>query len=656
MLNDNNLQKNQETLLPPRDGSTSSHQIETITPYRKKLEKDRETYGDIFYDMEKIVKENVEKNKRLEENRNYKIKKAENLKNSWELMRVCRNFIQENEGDWLEGIEKSNLRREKILEEEKKKERFRVVERKKGEIKTKKLQSRINFATKSLGSEGKKAWGQEIKKERLEIAEAKENIWKWRENGGGKTKKGKEKKEMPKEKELEEKLGKLLQLIEKEKIEAEAWRERKDNERKEVLKETEKKRMRLDRKKKLEEKWQTLRWVTRYLEENLEEFCDLLENCQDLQSTVTNSQPKAQNNTEGLEISPGNSKNYYGDLRIEGKCPLSQTEQPGQCKIKEILDLQIPRPPQNTNTNTEQDCHRISDSTDSDRNIVTDTREGVKGQVVPTNILSKEDDKKYDDGFEEDSIDIDQEVDVMEFADADTYTDTDKKNVVRLFGGEVPLEGIRISSDLIVSKPSTGMQQNMILEDNMTITDKSKEDKMFTNIDRKRSLTRTVPEKEIEFDNTVEERRDKREKREEKRSTRSTPCSRGSCSTTRRMSRACTTSACSSPVRRMSSIGNISSRLKTVMKATQITYKGKICQTISKDSLILGARASCSSFVFSMGKKATAATTTICAAAKPSNVNNANQPIIGRLSLFTANPRPVSEGFWHRENQPERTR
>ena len=145
---------------------------------------------------------------------------------------------------------------------------------------------------------------------------------------------------------------------------------------------------------------------------------------------------------------------------------------------------------------------------------------------------------------------------------------------------------------------------------------------MFTNIDRKRSLTRTVPEKEVEFDNNVEE----------KRSTRSTPCSRGSCSTTRRMSRACTTSACSSPVRRMSLIGNISSRLKTVMKATQITYKGKICQTIPKDSLILGARASCGSSLFSMGKKATAATTTICAAGKPSNVNHANQPIIGRLS------------------------
>ena len=102
-----------------------------------------------------------------------------------------------------------------------------------------------------------------------------------------------------------------------------------------------------------------------------------------------------------------------------------------------------------------QDFYRKAEDT-----LVERTRKKCKKEIVHECEL---------DGFKEDSIDIDQEVDVMEFAYADTYTDTDKKNVVRLFAGEVPQEGIRILSDLIVSKPSTGMQQNMILEDNMTI-------------------------------------------------------------------------------------------------------------------------------------------------------------------------------------------
>ena len=54
-----------------------------------------------------------------------------------------------------------------------------------------------------MGKEGKKEWSEKIRHERQELQELKENLWRWRDSGGGKTKNGKERMREPTEKTTE---------------------------------------------------------------------------------------------------------------------------------------------------------------------------------------------------------------------------------------------------------------------------------------------------------------------------------------------------------------------------------------------------------------------------------------------------------------------
>ena len=42
-----------------------------------------------------------------EKEMNTRIKRASKLSGTWELMRVCKDFLQEWEADWVEGTEKA---------------------------------------------------------------------------------------------------------------------------------------------------------------------------------------------------------------------------------------------------------------------------------------------------------------------------------------------------------------------------------------------------------------------------------------------------------------------------------------------------------------------------------------------------------------------
>ena len=70
-----------------------------------------------------------------------------------------------------------------------KQERFKIIELKEGEIRRKKLQTKINFNITKLGKGGRDEWVQEYKKECrqeiIELQELKENLWRWRKQGGG---------------------------------------------------------------------------------------------------------------------------------------------------------------------------------------------------------------------------------------------------------------------------------------------------------------------------------------------------------------------------------------------------------------------------------------------------------------------------------------
>ena len=71
----------------------------------------------------------------------------------------------------MEGSEKATDRQEKRQQEIDKNERFKKIERKKEELKKKKVQTRINFGVAKLRKSGKREWAAELRQEKLELQE-----------------------------------------------------------------------------------------------------------------------------------------------------------------------------------------------------------------------------------------------------------------------------------------------------------------------------------------------------------------------------------------------------------------------------------------------------------------------------------------------------
>ena len=113
--------------------------------------------------------------------------KAEAQSKSWELLRVCREIIKENEKSWLEGTKRMEMRRYEKEKEDEKEERLGIAKEKKKAAVEKHLQSRITEKFKKLTDEGRKEWqtymqqNEEERDMRISIAEAKENLWRRRE-------------------------------------------------------------------------------------------------------------------------------------------------------------------------------------------------------------------------------------------------------------------------------------------------------------------------------------------------------------------------------------------------------------------------------------------------------------------------------------------
>ena len=129
-------------------------------------------------DWEKHLKEHYE---RLEEETNKRLKQLEKQKmkqKSWELYRECKNYLENNDPNWKQKKEEREL-------EIKKKERLSVANEKqeklRNKIKERKLQEEIEKGLKQLpAQEQNKIIEEEKRKERLEVKETKKNLWKLR--------------------------------------------------------------------------------------------------------------------------------------------------------------------------------------------------------------------------------------------------------------------------------------------------------------------------------------------------------------------------------------------------------------------------------------------------------------------------------------------
>ena len=103
-------------------------------------------------------------------------------------MRICKDFLKEWGNEWTEGSEKRIVREKEEERNLEREERFTKIAQKKKLLEKKKIQSTLNFKIKNLGESGRIEWEREIRKERLELQEFRENLWSWREGGGGRKK------------------------------------------------------------------------------------------------------------------------------------------------------------------------------------------------------------------------------------------------------------------------------------------------------------------------------------------------------------------------------------------------------------------------------------------------------------------------------------
>ena len=96
---------------------------------------------------------------------------------------------------------------------------FRKIAQKRELLEKKKIKSTLNFKIKNFGDSGRIEWDSEIRKERLELWEFRENLWRWREQRGGEKKDGTEKKREITAEDLKNKMQNLI--VDKEKRELE---------------------------------------------------------------------------------------------------------------------------------------------------------------------------------------------------------------------------------------------------------------------------------------------------------------------------------------------------------------------------------------------------------------------------------------------------
>ena len=170
--------------------------------------------SDKIIDWPSIFEEHKSRLEEEEKERKRRIKKKEDQEKSWELAKLCREYIRDNSKKWTGEIEDKRKKREKEIA---KKERKSLAREKKENTMKNLVQKKIIASTSNLSKEDKKKIFEiEDRKRRLELKEMKENLWRWREKKPGK-KKESAKEEKKTRKELEDRLRLIEEKIEERK-------------------------------------------------------------------------------------------------------------------------------------------------------------------------------------------------------------------------------------------------------------------------------------------------------------------------------------------------------------------------------------------------------------------------------------------------------
>ena len=199
-----------------------------------------------------------------------------------ELMHLCINTLREETVEWKDGVERRELERKKM-------ERLSTVVRKKAIAKEDQLQKKLLRGWMKLPEKEKNKYREdEAKRLRVDIANAKSNLHRWRSREGEARKEQLRKERKQQEKTTEEKVDEIEKTLARLEMEKKAEEERRrveleerkmareklktERERKEEerRKARDQRRRKLEKHKRIQEAWVNLRWVTKHLDENEE--------------------------------------------------------------------------------------------------------------------------------------------------------------------------------------------------------------------------------------------------------------------------------------------------------------------------------------------------------------------------------------------------
>ena len=230
---------------------------ETEQP-ENEIEKDTDSNDD-EKSWEERIREKEERMEQEEKNRNERIEKARRLNQSYQLLRLCRETLKENGESWEISKERRSEEREK---ERQKKERMMKAQNQKiqtlNRIEKNQIQKKITENLQVLPRNRQKIVEMELEKERrLDLVEAKHQIWKKWRNSKGKKKFNIRIGEDKEKGDLERQLEKIEKEVEKYKAELEKIRDEK-----------ERREFQRDKKKKKEAHWEMMKWVVQFINNN----------------------------------------------------------------------------------------------------------------------------------------------------------------------------------------------------------------------------------------------------------------------------------------------------------------------------------------------------------------------------------------------------
>ena len=190
------------------------------------------------------------------------IQKQEEEKLSWELLDLCREYLEENSADWKK-------RKEKRIEEKERQERLEKTRILSKQAKIRYIEKKIEIGMTKIPETEKKLIEDRVRKEKkLKLKEIKEDLWKLK----GRKKKYEKPSEAAKIAELQKRSQEIVDILkkEKEKIEKEKKKDEFDTTmNKNKIKDKIKK---IEKEEKLKEKWDICEWVADYIEKNLEDW------------------------------------------------------------------------------------------------------------------------------------------------------------------------------------------------------------------------------------------------------------------------------------------------------------------------------------------------------------------------------------------------